>query len=553
MPLRILHHAPGCLAGAFLIAAAVPGGAISYTVEPSDTLYGLAVRYEISVEKIARVNGLDGDVIRPGQVLDIPDGESFEIEIRPGDTLSGLALAFDIPVVDIIEANGLDGDALTVGRRLVIPPPVPDGSYRVRAGDNLTKIARTFGTSPDRLAAYNGLDGDVLRVGQLLLVEAPRPEGHAVGPGESLWSVSKKYGIPMEDLASWNHLAGSGTIHPGDVLVLYPGIESPADLGDTGSADTGHVELAAVDTAARPDPSELAETGLPRDGEYFYSSPEAPLQPNVRYWEGPDSSAAVDYERGREIYAAFRAGVLALPALGSELTGWHVVLDPGHGGLDPGAIVSVTDGNGNPVVVTEDEYAYDIAMRLYRILTRHGASVSLTVLAPDHHIRDGIDARQTFVNRKNEIYNDRRHNFGAAWRPVGTADGLDMRKIVAARTIRRIPFEDKRKGTLFISIHADNSSDFPAGTAVLFDGETDEETERSRTLAASLAPSMGSGSFIRRQTLRVLRSNPADAAVLIEARNVHYAQNAWALRSAELREQDARMMAEGILAWASDR
>lgn len=43
--------------------------------------------------------------------------------------------------------------------------------------------------------------------------------------------------------------------------------------------------------------------------------------------------------------------------LSNVLKGWHIVLDPGHGGLDPGAVVENVDGNGNKVYVVEDEYA----------------------------------------------------------------------------------------------------------------------------------------------------------------------------------------------------
>ena len=533
----------------------IPSEALSYTVEPSDTLYGLALKYNVSLERLLRANALNDDVIKPGQILEIPTGGAMEISVRPGDTLSALSFEFSVPMEEIIAANDLNNDALTIGMRLLIPPPVPKGFYRVRSGDNLTKIAARFETSPEKLALYNGIEGDSIRIGQLLAIQAPRPEGHTVKPGESLWSLSDKYGIPVADLALWNALPDKGTIHPGEILVLYPGIDPPSD-----AASITHVELAAVEAAATSlsEPKESVRSNAafsddlpPRCGEYYYSSPDKTFQPNISYWEESDSSVLEDYERGRKIYAAFRAEIAELPALGNELRGLHIVLDPGHGGLDPGAIVSVNDGNGNPVVVTEDEYAYDIALRLYRILTRHGASVSLTTLAPDHTIRNGINAQQTFVNKKNEVYNDRRHNAGPGWRPVGTADGLDMRKTVASRTIRRIPFEDKNKGTLFISLHADNSPDLPAGTAVLFDGETDEEAERSQALASALAAHMRSGSFIKRQHIRVLRSNPADAAVLVETRNVYYARNAWALRSAELREQDAGMIAKGVLAWAA--
>jgi N-acetylmuramoyl-L-alanine amidase len=254
----------------------------------------------------------------------------------------------------------------------------------------------------------------------------------------------------------------------------------------------------------------------------------------------------------RQVLELYRSEAEKLPPLSRVLAGRHIVIDPGHGGLDPGAIVSVKDGNGNPVVITEDEYVYDIALRLGRLLIRHGASVSFTILAPDHHIRDGLDARQTFVHRKNEVYNDEAHNRSPGWRPVGTADGLDLRKDIASLMIAGTPRDERKDGTVFISIHADNSPDLPEGKAVLFDGADDEELERSRSLAEAMAPSLGSGSFIRGQSLKVLKDNPAGAAVLVEVRNIHYSRNAWALRSAELREQDAKMIADGLAAWAGN-
>ncbi len=55
-----------------------------------------------------------------------------------------------------------------------------------------------------------------------------------------------------------------------------------------------------------------------------------------------------------------------------------MVLDPGHGGIDPGAIVEAKDDAGASYFIVEDEYVYDLALRVYVLLRRHGATVTLT-------------------------------------------------------------------------------------------------------------------------------------------------------------------------------
>ncbi|UOQ77891.1 N-acetylmuramoyl-L-alanine amidase [Hymenobacter sp. 5516J-16] len=58
-------------------------------------------------------------------------------------------------------------------------------------------------------------------------------------------------------------------------------------------------------------------------------------------------------------------------------------LSPGHAGPDPGAI-----GQYGTYKLAEDEYAYDVTIRLARVLMEHGATVYMMVQDPNDGIRD---------------------------------------------------------------------------------------------------------------------------------------------------------------------
>ena len=67
----------------------------------------------------------------------------------------------------------------------------------------------------------------------------------------------------------------------------------------------------------------------------------------------------------------------------SKLQGAVFYVVAGHGGPDPGAV-----GKKGNHILCEDEYAYDVALRLARILLEHRATVYLITRDPNDGIRD---------------------------------------------------------------------------------------------------------------------------------------------------------------------
>ena len=234
-----------------------------------------------------------------------------------------------------------------------------------------------------------------------------------------------------------------------------------------------------------------------------------------------------------------------MPKISNVLAGYTIVIDPGHGGDDPGFMVKSVNSRGEAVYLVEDEYNYDIALRVYRLLKLNGANVKLTIISPNHHIRSTKDPSITFVNEKNEVFNSYELNKRNQYTdfPDGNSSSLQKRKQVAEELFQGTPYNKR----LFISIHNDISPGLPKQPYVVFDGSSDDELNKSKAFADHILPALGQGSLSNHQSLAVLKNNPSNAAVLIEVRNVYYENNSWALRNEELREQDALKIVEGII------
>ena len=95
------------------------------------------------------------------------------------------------------------------------------------AGDTWETIARETGVKPWKLLRYNDLPADyMLRTGDIVYLEKKklkadkqfRKQPHTVEPGESMYSISQRYGIRLERLYRMNDLPESYEPQIGDVL-----------------------------------------------------------------------------------------------------------------------------------------------------------------------------------------------------------------------------------------------------------------------------------------------------------------------------------------------
>lgn len=177
--------------------------------------------------------------------VNIPDNKNdmaFFHTVQQGETLFAIAKKYNVTVEGIKELNSLRTNEIGPGAKLIINPNQPavnekeeavvPGYHIVKQNETLYSIARKYGTSVQELMALNELSGNDLEVGQELVIvplngekaeskepdlNSTEPVYHDVKEKETLYSISRKYNIPVETLRKLNSLMDN-TISVGQKL-----------------------------------------------------------------------------------------------------------------------------------------------------------------------------------------------------------------------------------------------------------------------------------------------------------------------------------------------
>lgn len=115
-----------------LLGAGQATAAQQYTVKTGDCLQSIARRHNVSTNEIIKANNLSKTVIRPKQVLIIPEKSTARSEdsaaasvvhytVKKGDTLSVIAQKAGVPVQQLITLNSINPHKIRIGQKIIIP------------------------------------------------------------------------------------------------------------------------------------------------------------------------------------------------------------------------------------------------------------------------------------------------------------------------------------------------------------------------------------------------------------------------------------------------
>ncbi len=178
--------------------------------------------------------------------------------IRPGETLNELAMRSRTTVALLQTVNHIHGKIIRAGHHILLPKPSkqlsrytlsererlqrikeePHGSRRlthtVRHGESLWTIARHYRVRVSQLARWNGMaPTDTLHAGTRLVIWTGRRYAatepirrirtvhYTVHPGDSLSRISYQFKVSVAQLRDWNEIDRGEYLQPGQRLILH--------------------------------------------------------------------------------------------------------------------------------------------------------------------------------------------------------------------------------------------------------------------------------------------------------------------------------------------
>ena len=196
-------------------------------------------------------------------LADVPAAERVRWQrhkVRNGEAISQIAEHYGTTVATIRSANKLRNNTIRAGSYLMIPvasKPLSAYSksaderrskkqntersgirvdYVVASGDSFWTISRRYGVGVRELAAWNGMaPRDTLSIGQKLVVwtrqSAPgnavtssgttRKLRYTVRNGDSLYLIASRFRVTVSQIARWNNIDVNKILRPGQKLTMY--------------------------------------------------------------------------------------------------------------------------------------------------------------------------------------------------------------------------------------------------------------------------------------------------------------------------------------------
>ena len=173
---------------------------VIHSVGEKETLYAISRRYGTTVENILQYNPTADAGLEIGQILKVPYTPKKVVSQRRGtlhtvaakETMFSISKMYGVTVDELKQWNNLTDNALSIGQQIVVKKggtpgasnpqttPTPqlskNGLHTVASKETMFSISRQYGITVQQLKDWNKLEGNEISIGQELVVRAPSAE-----------------------------------------------------------------------------------------------------------------------------------------------------------------------------------------------------------------------------------------------------------------------------------------------------------------------------------------------------------------------------------------
>jgi LysM repeat protein len=202
-----------------------------HTVERGQTLFALENLYGVSKEEILKINPGTDKTLSVGKIVKIPvPMMTVYHQVMPKETVYAISKKYGVTESDILKANPGSDKGIKVGQKLTI--------LNVDRELALTgKVPEEKQTEQvkvkDEVSSSSTKDTSIAELKKVVLPELKKDTiiQHKVGPKETLYTISKRYMVTVDELKKLNGLKTS-TIQPGAMLKIKvrPENAQPAEI-----------------------------------------------------------------------------------------------------------------------------------------------------------------------------------------------------------------------------------------------------------------------------------------------------------------------------------